>query len=94
MTREEFSEKIHWRQIIWLIGIINPMFMIPQLVQVVTTQVTDGISVLTLVLLFLVQAGFSSHGFFLRDKPLFISNGIAASVTFLVLVFTLIFRLG
>jgi uncharacterized protein with PQ loop repeat len=94
MTREELAQKIYWRKAIWLVGIINPMFMLPQLLQLWTTRVTDGLSVITLILLFLVQAGFSTHGFFLRDKPLLISNGIAATVTFLVLVSTIIFRLS
>lgn len=81
MTREKLAEKIHWKFIIWVVGIVNPFFMIPQLWSVWTTHNVSGISVLTLTILFLIQSGFSIHGFFLRDRPLMWSNAAAALVT-------------
>ena len=83
MTREQVAEKIRWGKIIWLVGVVNPAFMLPQLWQIWATRLTEGISIPTLVILFLVQAGFSAHGYFLRSSALLISNLAAASVTFI-----------
>ena len=81
MTREQIAEKIHWGKIIWLIGVVNPAFMLPQLWQIWATRLTEGISISTLVILFFIQAGFSAHEYFLRSSPLLISNFLAAGVT-------------
>lgn len=81
MTREQFAERIHWSAIIWLIGIVNPFFMIPQLFGVWMTGKTEGVSIITLCILVILQWGFGLHGFFLRDKPLMLSNGAAGFVS-------------
>lgn len=92
MTREQLAEKIRWPVLIWLIGIANPFFMIPQLVGIWTTGETKGISLITLVMLVILQWGFSLHGFFLRDKPLMVSNGAAGFVTLVTTLSVLYFR--
>ena len=81
MTREQFAEKIRWPILIWLIGIANPFFMFPQLIGIWTTGRVEGISLLTLCILVILQWGFSLHGFFLRDRPLMVSNAAAGFVT-------------
>ncbi len=93
MTREQIAEKICWERIIWIVGIVNPFFMVPQLLKIWETNVTEGISVFTLVILFFIQTGFSAHGFFLRSSPLMLSNFAAAVVTFITVISTIYFRL-
>jgi len=69
MDREKISQSIRWPFIIWLVGIVNPFFMIPQLWKIWTTGQIAGISLTTLLILICVQGGFAVHGFFLRDRP-------------------------
>jgi uncharacterized protein with PQ loop repeat len=86
MTREEFAQKIRWTGIIWLVSIVNPLMTAPQLLQLWQTRETAGLSMSFLGILFFVQAGFSVHGFFLRDKFVMISNGLAAMMTLLTIL--------
>lgn len=92
MTREEFATMIRWPFIIWLVGIVNPFFMIPQLWIIWATESAGDISVTTLAILIGIQVGFSAHGFFRRDRPLMVSNGIAAAVTFITAISVLYLR--
>lgn len=86
MTREETAKKIHWPKIIWIVSIINPLMTLPQLVQLWVTQETAGLSFGFLFILLFVQCGFSTHGFFMRDRFIMISNGIAAGMTLLTIL--------
>lgn len=92
MTREEFAKKIHWSKIIWAISIINPLMTLPQLIQIWQTHQTAGISMIFLFILFIVQGGFSLHGFFTRDRFIMGSNGIAAAMTLLTILSVVYFR--
>ena len=92
MKREKFAQKIHWTKIIWIVSIINPLMTLPQLIQLWATHQTAGLSLTFLGILFLVQAGFSLHGLFTRDKFIMGSNGLAATMTLLTILSALYFR--
>ena len=92
MTRELFAKKIFWNKIIWTISIVNPLMILPQLVQIWQTHQTVGLSFGFLSILFFVQAGFSLHGFFTRDRFIMGSNGLAALMTLLTILSALYFR--
>ena len=92
MTREEVAMKIRWSMIIWTISIVNPLMTVPQLLAVWTTRETAGISIGFLTILLLVQSGFSSHGFFTRDRFVMASNGVAAMMTLATMLSVLYFR--
>ena len=92
MTREQVAKKIYWTKIIWTVSIVNPLMTLPQLLQIWQTHQTAGLSLVFLLILFFVQAGFSSHGFFTKDRFIMGSNGIAATMTLLTLLSTLYFR--
>jgi uncharacterized protein with PQ loop repeat len=94
MTREVVAEKIRWPVIIWIVSIINPFMTAPQLIQLWQTGQTAGISLGFLGILFFVQAGFSLHGFFTRDKFIMGSNGFAAAMTLLTILSVFYFRGG
>jgi uncharacterized protein with PQ loop repeat len=93
MTREEVAEKIRWKKIIWFVGVLNPFFMAPQLRDIWATGVTDGISILTLIILFSLQVGFSIHGFFIRDGTIMKSGIASSTVTLITIMSVLYFRL-
>lgn len=86
MKREEVAKKIHWSKIIWTVSIINPLMTLPQLIQLWETHETAGLSLAFLLILLFVQAGFSTHGFFVRDRFIMISNGIAATMTLITIL--------
>jgi len=45
-----------------------------------------------LLILFIVQGGFSLHGYFTRDRFIMGSNGIAAGMTLLTILSVVYFR--
>lgn len=92
MTRDQIAKKIHWTKIIWAVSIINPLMTLPQFLQIWQTHQTVGLSLTFLLILLFVQVGFSSHGFFTKDRFIMISNGLAAALTFLTILSTLYFR--
>ena len=92
MTREQIANKIRWPLIIWLVSIINPLMTVPQLWSVWATRETAGLSMGFLSILLFVQAGFSLHGFFTRDRFIMGSNGLAAAMTLVTMLSALYFR--
>ena len=90
--REDVAKKIHWVKIIFLISIINPFMTLPQLWQIWATRETAGLSLAFLSILFFIQGGFSLHGFFIRDRFIMWSNGLAATMTLLTILSALYFR--
>ncbi|MCL4360711.1 SemiSWEET family transporter [Patescibacteria group bacterium] len=92
MSREQLAKKIYWTKIIWIVSIINPLMTLPQFLQVWQTHETAGLSLAFLFILLFVQTGFSTHGFFTRDKFIMGSNGLAALMTLLTILSTLYFR--
>ncbi len=91
MTREEVASKIYWARIIWLVSIINPLMTLPQIIQLWSTREAAGLSFGFLAILFLVQGGFSLHGFFIRDRFIMWSNGLAATMTVVTIASALYF---
>ena len=92
MTREECAKKMRWAKIIWIVSIINPLMILPQLIQLWQTHQTAGLSIGFLVILVLIQYGFALHGFFTRDRFIMGSNGLAGTMSLLTLISTLYFR--
>ena len=92
MTRDDVSAMIRWPILFAIIGIINPLFMVPQIVSIVTTGVTDGVSLVMLSLLTIVQAGVVGEGFFNRRATLMWSNAAATTVTVLTALAVIYYR--
>lgn len=92
MTREEFAQRIHWPKVFAFFGIVNPLFMVPQLLSIVTTGTTAGVSLSMLTILAFVQAAVVGEGFFNRRTTLMVSNAAATTVTILTALAVLYFR--
>ncbi len=60
MTREQFADKIHWQKIIFFIGILNALAVVPQLLQLLKTKVTIGLSIEMLFLFYLSNSDLHS----------------------------------
>jgi len=84
-SRDHVRAAIHWDKIVTIISVVNPLVAIPQIVKLWQDREAAGVSTLFLLLIFLVQAGFSLHGYFLRDRFLTVSNGAAALMTVVVI---------
>lgn len=92
MNREEFAKRIYWARIIWIAGIINPSMMLPQLYQLWSTGIAQGISLGTLGIIIFIQGAFSVHGFFIRDRLVMISNGLACIMSALTAIVVFFLR--
>lgn len=92
MTREIIAQAIHWSTIIWIAGLLNPLMIVPQLLKIVRSGNTIGISLGFFSILCGLQSAFSVHGFFIRDDLVMISNGLAALSTLATTFVTLYFR--
>ncbi len=85
MDRNEVAKLIHWNKIIWFVGLLSPTFMLPQAYKIWETRNVSGISINSLWLLLFIQIGFTSHGYFQRDRLLLVSSGLGALVNIFVI---------
>ena len=92
MIREQVAARLRWHSFVWAIGLLNPFMILPQLWQIWSTWDVAAISLPFLYVLFFLQATFSLHCFFTRDKMLMWSNGGAAASTFLVILSVIYFK--
>lgn len=92
MTREEVAKKIHWDRIIWTVGLVNVVAMLPQLHQIATTRNVAGLSLGMFVTYFLIQVAFSLQGYFRRDKMLMVCLGLSAVVSAIIISLVLYLR--
>ncbi len=92
MTREQFAMKIHWQWIIWAVGLINVIAMLPQLVQIMRTRTTEGLSLEMIIVYFLIQIAFSLEGFFMRNRMLMVCMALSALVSATVITLVIYIR--
>lgn len=92
MDRETIARRIYWSRMVWVAGVLNPCMMLPQLYALYSTGLTSGISLPTLGILIFLQGVFSVHGFFIRDRLVTISNGLACLMTVLTTIMVLYLR--
>ncbi len=92
MTREQVVQYIHWRKIIWFAGLVNVVAMLPQLIQILRTQETAGLSTGMFWIYFLIQIAFALEGYFTRNKMFMWCLGLSAFVSALILFFIYYFR--
>lgn len=86
MTRDQFSQKIGWPKIIWILGLINVGTMLPQLVKIIKTQQTEGLALEFFALACFMQSAYGLQGFFTRDKMLMWTMALSALVTAAIIV--------
>lgn len=91
-TREDVATRIHWHRIVWWVGFLNPLMILPQLWKIWSTGQTSDISLGFLFVLVFLQGMFSLHGFFIRDRMVNWSNGGAAVSTLVVIFLVLYLR--
>lgn len=91
MTREEFAHRVKWPMVIWFFGLVNPLFMLPQLVKIWESESASSISLFTLLILFTLQTVFGIHGFIIRQTIFVVSNTLGALMTIATAVSALYF---
>ena len=92
MTRDEFAKTIHWPIIIWTMGIINVGAMLPQLVRLIQTQVTEGLAIQMFVIYAAVQAAFAVEGYFKSSTVLLICMTLSSIISVTVIALILAYR--
>lgn len=86
MTREELARRIGWPTWMWVSGAVNVAAMIPQIVKMLQTKSSEGVSEYMIGGILFVQATLSLDGFFRKDKKLMIPLGLCALVSVVTLV--------
>ena len=92
MTREAVSALIHWPMIIWVVGIVNVSAMLPQLVKLIRTHETKGLSLGTVWIFFGTQTALSLEGYFTRNAMLMWCLGLSACVSAMVISLVTYYR--
>lgn len=92
MTREELAVKIRWPIIIWAIGIVNVLAMLPQMRQLIQTKETEGLSVAMFAIYLVIQIAFAIEGYFKRSRVLLICMTLSAIVTTTIIILILYYR--
>ncbi len=92
MTREEFAKRIHWPIIIWTMGIVNVSAMLPQLIRLIQTQVTEGLAIQMFIIYAAVQAAFAAEGYFKRSAVLMICMTLSAIISVTVIALIIAYR--
>ena len=92
MNRQEFAKRIKWEFIIWVVGIINVTAMLPQLIRLIATRETAGLSLGMFIIYFMVQVGFSIEGFFKRNAMLMWCLGLSAVINASIIIMLICLR--
>ena len=89
MKREEVARKIGWSWIIWFVGLVNVVAMLPQLYTILKTQNVEGLAVGMFWTYCGLQMAFALHGYFNRDRMLMVCLGLSAvvSATIIALIY-------
>ena len=81
MTREELAQKIRWPSIIWFIGMVNVVAMVPQLYQIWAERRTAGLSLFMFGTILFIQLGLAVNGYFRRDTALIVTMLVSAVIS-------------
>ena len=92
MTREMIAAQLYWPYVACAAGTINAGAMIPQIVKLLRTRQTEGVSVAMFWIYFIVQMTFAIDGYFHHDDILMWSLTAAAAVSASNLFLVHIFR--
>ncbi|MDD5749490.1 MAG: PQ-loop domain-containing transporter [Patescibacteria group bacterium] len=86
MKREEFATRFHWSKMVWLGGIMNVAAMLPQLISLIKTKETAGLSIAMFYIFLVVQIIFATQGYFTRSKAQLITMVLSAMESILIII--------
>ena len=92
MTREQFVQKFHWNTVMWVIGFVNVIALIPQPVQIVMTRSSRDVSIWMFVLFFFVQTAFTIEFFLKKSWGAMVSLGVAGVLSLITIGLALHYR--
>ncbi len=73
MTREEFAQRFRWDKVMWLMGLVNVLAILPQPISILRSQNASGVSIGMFVLFILVQVSVAVESFIKRSYGLMTS---------------------
>ncbi|HEY9586164.1 MAG TPA: PQ-loop domain-containing transporter [Candidatus Paceibacterota bacterium] len=92
MTREQFARTFRWDKIMWVMGFVNVVALLPQPVAIVRTHNVSGISVGMFVLFILVQASVATESFIKRSYGLMCSMIVSVLLSMTTIGLVLYYR--
>ncbi len=85
-TRERIAACLRWRYLKWVFGVMNTCAMLPQLVRLVMTRQTAGISITMFWIILAVQLAYSFDGFLTRNRMLMVTLAGASTITTSIII--------
>ncbi|MFZ3020208.1 MAG: PQ-loop domain-containing transporter [Minisyncoccia bacterium] len=92
MTREEFVRKFHWNKVMWVIGFVNIIALIPQPVQIALTHSSKDVSIWMFILFFFVQVTFTIEFFLKKSWGAMFSLGTSGVLSLITIALALRYR--
>jgi uncharacterized protein with PQ loop repeat len=92
MTREEFLKRFKWDTVMWLVGFVNIVALIPQPMAIVRTQNVSGIAIEMFVLFAFVQTAVAIESFIKRSYGLMTSMIASAVLSVSTICLVLYYR--
>lgn len=90
--REKEGTANFFDRLMIVVGLIGPLSLIPQILEIWNSKNIDGISLLSWVLLTLVSFMWMIYGIFHRSKALIVSNLLLIIMNLLIVVGVLMVR--
>ncbi|MCD4761063.1 hypothetical protein K8R42_04155 [bacterium] len=92
MNREEFATKFHWSKVVWFAGITNVVALSPQLISLIKTHETAGLSTTMFGLFLLMQIIFAVQGYLTKSKGQMVTMLLSAVETATIITLITHFR--
>jgi uncharacterized protein with PQ loop repeat len=92
MTREEFSKRFRWNTVMWLIGFVNVVALLPQPLEIIKTHNASGVSVGMFALFIVVQGTVAIESFIKRSYGLMTSMVISVILSTTTIALVLYYR--
>jgi len=61
-------KRLHWDTVMWCVGIMNAVAILPQLVQIWISRETQGVSLVMFSIFVILQITFGINGWFRNDR--------------------------
>jgi uncharacterized protein with PQ loop repeat len=91
-----FPHHVSWKRqldrLMYVIAVVAPMSYAPQVYKVFTTQVVDGLSVVSFILLFVINALWFLYGVAHRSQPLIITSVLFCAFHLIIVAGILLYQ--
>lgn len=92
MTREEFVQRFRWNKVMWVMGFVNVLAILPQPISILQSHNASGVSIGMFVMFILVQISVAIESFIKRSYGLMTSMIVSALLSATTIGLVLYYR--